>query len=90
MRVFLCGAAGAGSNLHEHRFGHCQFVAVADEFDHASINGTVGAAEEIDPRGGVGEDHAAPCGGSSVGTSNVGSEPCIASASSRVIGCPAR
>ncbi len=90
-QVALAGVgACAGENLHHHRLGHRERPIFGDELGESDINRASGGSVELDPGRGVGQDHAPGCNTGSAGMSSSAWAPRMASASSRVMGCPAR
>lgn len=78
---------GTGEDLHEDRLGDRDVTAGCDELGQTPIGGRIGGAVELDPGRGLDEDHGEP---SSAGISPIAPTPLMASASSVVIGRPAR
>ncbi len=76
-------------DLHKHRLGDGERALVTDQLRQPMVDGTPGRPVVLDPRGRVGQDHPG-AGVASSGTSAMALAPRMASASSRVMGCPAR
>src|SRR5207248_3883467 len=76
-------------HLHDDRLGDRDGAGGFDQLREALVDRALGGSVVLDPRRGVGQDHAAARGGASAGASEMARAPRIASASSRVMGWPA-
>jgi hypothetical protein len=78
--------ARASEYLHEDGLRDGESAVRGDQLSHPPIHGTAGRPIELHPGRGVGEDHAAPRGARSCGTSSIARAPRMDNASSRLIG----
>ena len=78
------------NDFHHNELSDAERTFTADEFGDALVHVAPGATVVLHPGGGVGEDHRVSAGPVSTGMSPIAFAPCMASASSRVMGCPAR
>ncbi len=86
---FTIVGPGAGDDLHDHRLRHSQWAVPSDQVRQPLIDLATGRSVVFHPGGSVRQNHE---GGGllSAGTFPMACAPRMASASSRVMGCPAK
>src|ERR1051326_5303772 len=82
---------GRGKHFHHHWFDYGQLLlARADQLHHALVDRATSSSVVLHPGGGIRQNQSCePSGPVSAGTSPMAHAPCMARASSRVIGWPA-
>jgi hypothetical protein len=80
----------SGEDLHHDRLGDHQRPVRGDQLGNSLVDGAAGRTVELNPGRCVSKDHAAARGAESAGISPIAPAPRMPSASSRVIGWPAR
>lgn len=88
--LFPLVAACPGEDLHHDGLADRELPAMSYERGQPLINRTPGGTVVLHPGGGVDQDHATLRGGTSAGGSLIACAPRMPSASSRVMGWPAR